>query len=202
MSRDTYEDWEDFHVRVFGITSEPMREMVSDISGIFMREGFTPKELFAASDFLAINCPPKFPGDHLSGLSEFLRNARRKAHVATPSAHVESHCTLCAGGGVTAVPMLAGMVTAGGFQIPNDGAWRTVAVLCHCHVGRRLALNSRQNEKVMRTLEDYAREVPDWRQRMKEHDEAGKLRTKVTNRATALDKAMGPIMGKLQVAGR
>lgn len=193
----TIAEWAGYHADLFGMTSESDVRMLTSWVAPFTGYGFTADELVEASQFMAIHDEPQFRNQHLGGIKSRIANQRQKARATARGTHESKYgsCSLCSDCGFATVPG-AGCVTHGGNTIPSDSL-TTVAVLCSCWAGRNMAANQDQ-KKPMRTLEDYSREFPGWKDDMDRIRGIRAQDAKLSSVASGLDKTFGPILKKLR----
>lgn len=75
-----WDEWVLHHATLFGKQSnQDALAMLSLLREVVIPAGYSRVELFAASNWIAINNPPKFLGDRLPALLARLRENRREA---------------------------------------------------------------------------------------------------------------------------
>lgn len=203
----TYHEWAAYHAQMFGLLSEPEVAMVHAWLEPFTSVGYTVEELRAASDWMAINGPPKFRSEHLSGLTNRIRDRRmldaaertRKAMLVDPNDL--GVCVNCFDVGIVTVPH---------FSVVRDGIWiqpfYTLGVLCGCNRGRKLQADRRvieeskqakdhhYRQRLGMTLEQYERKVPDWKRVMDDKQRTAEKFRVATVQANDMDKLLGEIL--------
>jgi hypothetical protein len=193
----TYEQWADYHASMFGLQNEGDVRMLAAWCDLFHSAGYEVAELVDATRFIATHDPPKFRTDHLAALQARIRERRNVlAPSNVPDDHPLGNCTLCNSTGRIVVPLIPGMLTVGGKLIPDDGRWRTCAVLCRCNIGRWFA-DRQAGDKVMLGIDHYSRLSPDWEDVIRRHDAELKKAVEADRQAGVNDKLFGEVLGRL-----
>lgn len=186
----TYEEWGNYHLTTFGMTTPENILMIGTWCELFASAMITPEELMMVTRWLALHDPPKFRADHLIGIQQRIREQRRDAAAYTPPDQGRGTCTQCGGCGVIAVPG-AGMTTIGGNIIPVDSE-QTIAVSCSCALGQWM-MKQYRGDKPMMQLVHYSDMYPRWRDEMKRLNELPKQRARALENAKAADRKDGPV---------
>ena len=183
-------EWVKHHATVFGLHAEADVMTLLSWEPLFVAAGYTSGDLHAATDWLAVNAPPKFRTEHLGAIQSRIRDTRAVAYRAEMNAGGEDRgtCTLCGGTGRVVVPHVAGV--RDGQWVPIDAArggasYYTMAVLCRCALGAWVLahneehLRERVPGKRLVTLGEYEQRNPRWRvqreQRRREQRERAAL---------------------------
>jgi hypothetical protein len=152
-----------------------------------------------ATDWLALNAHLRFRSDHLAALQQRMRQRRREGTYQPQPEEIDDRgkCVLCLGTGRVIVPNPKAL---------HKGEWGTCAVLCNCALGRwweaqqRCWLEQRKKDNIprQRNLNDYEREVPDWKERLREHDDLLKQHVRASGYTREIDLALGEIKRRVQ----
>ncbi len=179
-----FTEWARHHATVFGILDEAGLAMLASWEPLFLAAGYLGPELHLATDWLAVNAPPRFRTDHLPALRQRLLDRRAVAYAAAQDAREDDRgtCVRCGGNGREVVPHPAGAV---------GGEWRplrafeggrplyyTLAVFCPCPLGRWALERTRKHAadkleaRRLRTLtlEEYQAANPRWQQQLWQRD--------------------------------
>lgn len=184
-----WKPWVERHALLFGLTSEADVVMVREWANLFDGAGYTPAELLAATETLALTDPPKYRSDHLNALMGAVRAARAKLAAAPPPSDAPdwTRCQLCEDTGRVIVPNRT---------LLKQNRRGTEAVLCRCRLGdwfRQSMLDKRPP-----LLDDYEREVPDWEEIAKQHKRQEKSENEALGKASGMDRTFGPIVARIQ----
>src|ERR1051325_5242846 len=97
----TFSQWAVYHLTLFGLEAAKDGPTVASWCQLFERTGFTPRELFVASDALALASEaPKWRTEHLGRLTALVRSARQEEdRVARRDEVSWPDCHLCHGSG-------------------------------------------------------------------------------------------------------
>lgn len=190
----TYADWVSYHSRLFGLLSPDELAMVSEWARHFAQGGFAPDEMAEASQDIARTAPPRFRSEHLPALQRTLDRLRQRCDSSEPPQG--PRCDLCGDCGRVSVPNPKSL---------RGGPWTTVAVTCHCPLGRwwHAQLSSRRAPSPDRpaprptSLEEYEQIVPDWRELVAARDKARARELDLKSRATSLDELLGELARKV-----
>lgn len=159
-----WQEWIDWYSSLWAFRGPERLQMLIGWVNIFGRMQYTPAEMKSAGERLACNTPPpRFPGDHLTGLLA-LAKANRAAKQAAP---VEDRgaCILCRG--------TAWICVIDGYELPlplKDGTLSpvyTCAMACTCYQGRNMLANwggggTRHSHQSPMSFDDYRRRFPAW----------------------------------------
>lgn len=178
----TYDDWMLRHQTIFGFSFDNDVAMLLSWVEIFRLAGFAPVELDEATTWLALGNMPSKREQHLRAIQDRVREQRSRALTRRSAEDERGTCTLCGGTGRVIVPL------------PHPLRWMTQAVLCRCSLGRWFGDQQGSAKTLQRTLGDYEREFPDWRQTMKDHDEYLKKSIQAESLSRANDKAFGDVI--------
>lgn len=161
--------WGERHGSVFGLRSDDDAASLLEWVTIFRRGGYTPAELHAATDWLAMHDPPRFLNQHLAAIREHVHRQRQAACSRSADGSPEfGECRLCGSTGVICgLPSLRAL---------ECGQWATCAALCHCALGRWIGQRQRGQTSSgdprgpLVTLANYEIHCPNWRTLIAEHD--------------------------------
>lgn len=176
-----YEDWARHHALVFSLTTAEDAKMLLAWGDLFAASNFSPDELTQATDWLAMNSPPRFRTEHLKALQDRVRQSRQRT-IINPPEDDRGSCTLCFGAGLIPVPNPKSLDT---------GNWTTQAVACGCALGHWFAQHGNH-----RTLSDYERQCPQWRTDVKQHEAFHKSHVRAHSATKAVDDALGAILAR------
>lgn len=187
----TFTEWAEWHATLFGLTSDQDAKMLTAWTALFRQQGYTVPELVEATRWLAENEPPRYRSDHLDGLQrrlKLLRDQERKLWLdQSPPEDPRGRCVLCRGTGRVSVPTARAL---------RRGQWGTCLVVCSCPLGKWYVERNQHHEQ---TLIDYEREVPGWREILREHDEGLKQEANARSHARGLDRELGQMLRRLRV---
>ncbi len=194
---DAFTAWVSYHAKLFGMDSE--RDVASLLAwrDLFDSAGYSPAELRAASDALALSPEPlKWREDHRRELVRHLRAARqdRLTRPATDGETSYPSCWICGGGGwVCGLPDLR--------QV-KSGQWlgsATCAVLCSCSYGQKEGQRHSPKEDRRRpmTLMRYEALNPKWLEQQSLRAETVAAEAKASDQTSAADRLLGPIVRRL-----
>lgn len=179
--------WAERHGGLFGLIEDKDAGMLLELCEHFARQGHTPAELTEATEWLALNAPPRFRTEHLAALQERLREQRRRAGLRRPAAEDDrGACVDCRGTALVSVPTL---------KAP-PGSCVTMAVVCGCPLGRSF----RQRNPNWLTLAQYELARPDWRREVREQAERSPREANAARAAGDLDRALGPVLDRARRA--
>lgn len=181
--------WAHRHMMLFGLTSDKSAEMIGEWCRLLFAGGYDPAELELATDWLALNAPPQYPGEHLAALQKRVKE-QRAPHVSERPEETRGTCDDCGGTGQVSVPDPRCLA-----HWP-DVVGGTCAVLCDCPLG--LWLQREKNQKKQLSLALWRQRMPDWRQRMAAKDEFLRARQRVAGRQPEWDALVGRIVAGIQ----
>jgi len=167
--------WADYHRTLFGWHSDNDGRMVGTWIGFFMRYGFTPEEMLAATDGVArLEVPPFNHEKHLHALEEqaFIYRRQKIKRASYDIADDRGTCTDCLNSGLISVPWLADVI---------DGVWisnRTAGVWCKCADGRPYAGVKDNRDRPLMGSTEYFTRNPRWRMQV------------AARKETAIEKAL------------
>lgn len=200
MLVEEWDDWAAKHAMIFGLTSPGDAAMFGAWREVFARAGYTSEELNEATDYIAVNNPPRYRNEHLGAINRRVTERRRvmRLHNQEQAERegIEAH-GLCDGTGRVLVPHLS-CVIDGEWLYP----WYTVCVLCSCHKGERIRLsleNSAKPDGEVRKvmgIEQYTLVNSDWRRQMDNHKQQKKAELTARTLGDLADKK-APIDPKL-----
>lgn len=187
--------------------------MLSHWVALFISNGFTPDELFAATNAIAgDSSPPRYRGEHLNRLQVKLHEAReqlRKERFTEEQKRLKEQysmsctCQLCGGTGWVSVPYYNDR-----WKLPRieNGVWvapcQTSAVICRCPAGQAL-VQCVDPKRPPARLEDYETLVPHWRVYLDQQRTQRSLLKEARDKAREADKDSGPLDDALaQVCNR
>jgi len=160
-------EWSNYHRNIFGWQSPADGSMVNTWIGFFRRSGFTPAEMFAATDACAKQTQKIYKReDHLGALQTHLHAIRQQKILRQPVKSAEDDqrgtCVYCGDSGAVSVPLLRDVV---------EGTWntrRTCAVWCTCWAGRQFHNTRNGKGEPMMGLTEYQHRNPLWRRQMED----------------------------------
>jgi hypothetical protein len=196
----SWTNWIEYHATTFGFRKDEDVRMLAEWADLFAAAGYSPAEVLAASRALVTDGRlPQYRTDQLTALFDAARDARNKAAPAAPAVEDRGACVDCSGTGWVAVPHPKTISGA-------TDRWYTCAVLCHCALGRwKLQatkwVTATGRDDTPMTLDSYARMYPDWKERMKAHQELLMKQMQAARGAKALDKTLGCIRPAGETAG-
>ena len=170
MSDDEFKAWCKQHAALFGAV-----EAVSFLAWrrVFEAAGYTAAELAEASDWLALNRLPRWPNEHLAGITVRIKDRRAveyRREVQVSDDGELGTCTLCGGSGRVIVPHRLGVRNASWVAIRLTrglASHYTEAVLCRCALGRWVGSRIFSEEQRPSTLADYEKINPHWPEQMR-----------------------------------
>lgn len=158
----SYADWTEHHATMFALQGENDPAMLYAWTKAFAARGYTPDELFEATEHLATAAGkvPMTRPQHLDSISSRVRERRlyQLRHEDEQSQGHEwgTHVT-CSGTGWVIVPHP---------RLMRDGIWRdpyyTATVVCNCPLGNRRRNSHAKREHQQLTLEAYEQTYPQW----------------------------------------
>ena len=187
-----WDEWIHHHATIYALTGERDIAMLLEWARLFDAAGFGPMELTEASDWLAVNNPPRFRNDHLQALLGRAK-AVRTALTTKPLAELAgvapgASCAICEGVGTVTVPNPKALAR---------GKWADAAVTCCCPLGRWI---KSQDRRGWQTLEDYENEVPDWQELTRKRKAELLAWSRSASLAGSLDATLGPILRAMRRA--
>lgn len=191
-----WKEWAVHHSRVFSLLSSDELLMVYEWTQLFHGVGFSPEEMAQATDWLALNAPPKYRTEHLAALQSRVRTARAEKQRREQPAQPVQGCELCDESGRVIVPSRVALCQG---QVGG-----TEAVFCGCRLGMwfreqaRDYLRERQRPGEPTTLVAYEQDVPDWPEVFERWKKIGEAERVAQGRAGDLDRALGAIVAKLK----
>lgn len=197
MPEPTWDAWAVHASRVFLMTSDAELLALSEWARLYADAGFTPTELIAATDHVALNDPPRFRADLRNALAGRVRNERKRITTATRQPE-PAGCPTCDSSGRVVVPNRVLMAA---------GKQGTEAVYCRCRLGMwyreqaREYLRERQRPGEPTTIEMYEQDVPEWEEVFagwKKRDEAERV---ADYNASRLDRTLGQIVARMRTKG-
>lgn len=191
---DTFGEWAAWHGAIFALTTDADRKMLAAWCDLFESLGYKVPELVEATEWLAANRPPKFRTEHLDSLQARLKAQRAEAAsrvIASPEEDPRGQCSLCRGTGHVSVPTIRAI---------QRGQWGTCTVLCSCALGRWH--RGQKTKYPLQTLEEYERELPDWRAVLAHHDalvrQEADVRDQTRTRDGVLSLELNRILNRLR----
>lgn len=210
---DWFAEWAEHHATLFGMDGEKELETLLSWREVFLGQGFSRAELFAASNDLAASPPvPRFRNEHLDRLQRAVLSRRREtltqrreAEAAFASEQID--CRLCHGCGWVSVPHPRDMV---------GGEWlgrHTLSVICRCPVGRLeqqrnedFASRPRAGENRCRPkafiMDEYEGHCPGWEAEVARKEAADRAVRDAKAAARDVDRQRGRLPGVEEVLGR
>lgn len=185
---NSWPEWVSHHRRLFALHPESTA-MLAEWAGLFELAGWTPSELRAASDWLAMHAPPKKPSEHLQALQDCVRGKRFEAVRRLEQDDPRGTCRDCGGSGRVIVPHLR-------CAVAQPVSWYTLAVACSCALGDWYLRHGGYL-----SLGDYERVVPDWRERIAEHERWQEEQRRVSANTRVFDGVLGRIKARQLAAG-
>ncbi len=194
---ETYATWTQQHSTIFGFSADEANMLVSWVK-MFAREGFTPEELVAATNRLALAADPVWRRDHCNALVSLVRDGRKKAIQAPPMPDDRGRHDLCGGTGLVIVPhpkTLRG----------ETEQWYNFAVTCTCPLGLWKAecfkeyhesknkKRAKNDQKASLSYADYCLEFMNWRDYVAEHEQLMQSRREASSISESRDRAHGPL---------
>lgn len=194
-------DWCEYHATLFGLRADSDADMLLEWSRLFSQQGYGAGDLRAASEWIAMNDPPKTRPEHLALLTRRLRE-QRAASAPMPDDDPRGQCSLCGGTGRVTVPMVRGVHSDQG-NTPRVDDRYTCAVLCRCKLGQWFTDKQgggfdklgRPKRPAPMTIDQYEQLVPDWRERLKARDAAARASLRAQRAAEEADRRHGPLPG-------
>lgn len=205
----TPDEWAVYHCECFAIVGEAELNGILTWARTFARAGVSVADLVAATDWMILNVAPQWRREHLAHIQQCIQRFKilrlaEKTRIQIPTSH---RCEGCDGTGFISVPHPKDIA---------DGVWGgkyDCVVACPCHTGdskvsgfakwreERRKQNGYSGEILgLRTLIDYEREFPNWREmafRKRDHVREMAMREK---EAAYADKRSGPLAKR--IAGR
>ena len=162
---DDFDKWADYHATVFGL-GESGHAMTLSWRNLANKIGWTIPELIEATEWIAVNHPPKFPSEHLDAVTNRIRRQRLVFVPRSDNPTIPSYpdCTDCNNTGRVIVPHIRRV---------RDGQWLTgdeMAVLCECKLGVWF-FNRQGDGHAWITLSEYEAVNPSWAEQMKKRQE-------------------------------
>lgn len=180
----SWDDWAEHHAVLFGLRSDDDTAMLVEWSNLFRVAGWLPEQAWSATDWLALNNPPRYRSDHLALLVQRMKQQRQQHSAAPPDEDERfGHCMECRGCGRVSVPNPKAVA---------QGGWSTMAVACSCALGRWY-----QDSSGIMGLTAYQFAYPNWRQQLAQHEEWLKRSVRVTAFTKEVDKLLGAIKARL-----
>jgi hypothetical protein len=176
------------------MTSDAELLALSEWSRLYADAGFTPAEMIAATDHVAINDPPRFRADLRNALASRVRNERKRLTTATRDPE-PAGCLTCDSSGRVIVPNRV---------LLRAGKRGTEAVFCRCRLGvwyreqARDYLRERQRPGEPTSIDLYEQDVPDWEDVFKAWRKSEEAERVADYNASRLDRALGEIVARLR----
>lgn len=169
----SWDDWIARHLELFGTRDDredAERDMLGHWTWVFARDGLTPADLIAASEWLVTHNAPTSRLGMLSALQNALKGVAeaRRAQMADEIARTrqraanaqETACPTCSGTGRVTVPRLD-CIRDGVFYRPRK-TFGTAVVLCLCPLGQWFWERQRDHDPQPWTIDQYEQRNPDW----------------------------------------
>lgn len=196
----TWDDWVRAHATTFGLTRPEHLETLVRWARIFGGGGFTPAEMAAASEHVALHDPPRFLDGHLrSLLDRALAERARRAALSKPDAGW-ADCPDCGGSGLVPVPSWK----------PFERRWGEACCSCTCPAGARRneswegyrSAAAARGERVgpLTPVDVYDAERPGWRERLAAQRRQHAEELAALGAAGGLAAAVGKVVGRAKRA--
>ena len=192
----TWDVWMQRHATIFGLTSDQDAGMLVEWARLFDSVGFSPEEMAQATDWLALNAPPKYRTEHLAALQSRVRTARAEQQKRDQPEQPAKGCRLCDESGRVIVPSRV--------ALRQGQVGGTEAVFCGCRLGMwfreqaRDYLRERQRPGEPTTLVAYEQDVPDWPEVFERWKKIGEAERVAQGRAGNLDRLLGEIAMRIK----
>lgn len=159
-------DWSNYHRNLFGWQNPADGQMVNTWIGFFRRGGYSPEELFAATDLSARQTEKIYKReDHLATLQTHLHALRQQSRLRQQAPRPEDHrgnCAYCGDTGAVSVPLLRDVI---GMTWTSR---KTSAVWCTCWQGRQFHATRNSKGEPMMGLPGYTHKNPHWRRQIED----------------------------------
>lgn len=201
-----FTEWAFHHSKIFGLTEAETRTLLSWEEIFF---DYLPDELTRATTELA-RTPGAFAEDRFAGkmamhLAAIQRRVKDFRAIAYRKRVDETRldqgtCLICSGTGRVIVPHAKGI--SGGRWVPiktarGGACYYTMAVLCHCGLGRWIEGQGDPEKREWR-LEEYAAFNPGWPGQMLSRDQEQRAAAKASAGSAGFDAALTEVLGRLR----
>lgn len=196
----THEAWGEWHSTLFGFGPAQIPMVLIWVEE-FKTCGYSIAELVAATRSFRADAP-QFANAHYGALHTFVQRKRADERARFASEMTKraansggSNCCACGDSGWVVVPhakYVADWVDAARFV--------TAAVACRCYVGRMVIENWNPKTTPPVTMDDYERQVPNWRELEKFHKDILTAKARTANVNAALGKAVDQVLAKVKPA--
>jgi hypothetical protein len=210
MSIVGFDQWAQRHATMFGLTNEGDMAMLLAWETPFEAAGYTVDELNAAT-FKMTSAPPKWRTEHLGAINEAVRQSRsmrKAAEDAKLKSDDRSVCSDCRNSGWVPVPHI--LEIDNGQWVPGtNGNRNTMAVTCHCNLGKRLCQAridyardakgpmARSKAWIPMDFEHYIQLNMNWRVQLQEEEARLAVENQAHSYARSRDRTYGKILQKL-----
>lgn len=178
-----FNDWLKHHCTVFGLHDPKQIETVASWQPLFDAAGYTAPQLTEATDWLALNAPPRFLNEHLPALRARLTEQRAIEYRRAEDRFDGSTCVLCGGTGRLTVPHLGGVRNGDWLPLRIAGLphYYTCAVRCSCARGQFGRFESTSGSQSLLSLEAYESRNPGWRRQLARRDQELQAEAELAN---------------------
>ncbi len=179
----TWEEWVGHHITLFGLSKADQLATVAKWWRLFEGGGFSPREMAADSDWVALHDPPRILDGHMRGLLEYARQQRARA-AARPTEADFTACFDCGGSGWVVVPSWK----------PFQGRWGTAGCACTCSAGSRNREANRERMGGPTPIEVYEATNPGWREQLKAQERQQGEELRALNEAGGIACEIGKVV--------
>ena len=151
--------WGNYHRQMFGWKQDSDVEMIALWIGTFRRWGFTPSEMYAATDSILKRPVPAYKReDHINYIYSCVHEKRlSKRNANCVEDYSRGQCAMCFNSGLVTVPLLRDVEKKEWVSNKTCGVW------CSCYDGRNYSCVKTEDGRKLMGIVEYTARNPDWK---------------------------------------
>ncbi len=194
----TWPDWISKHAAIFGMSQEGQLLTLKEWARLFDRQGYTPREMIEASEWVAMNSEVRFREELLPKLRNRARDARliaSRPRLADPPPEDFNvpRCPGCKGEGLVKVPHYEKMM----HHLYAGRYWYDQDVACTCSLGQWYRKSRAGTIFHLMSIDEYESRYPSWREDAEQHRQEEEAFQLAMHLARNDDSSFGALVQRL-----